>query len=213
MNTRLGGSNAFPSPSVCVGRSNPPSRYKSVLFPDPLAPTIDTYSRASMKSDTPLRMCVAISPAPRVRCTFCARSNGSRRAREPSGSAAGCSAIAAKPATESLGSRLAREVLVSMRPTNHLHRIVLCRPSRRIHRREQGHEHRADERLNVLARVLAHQQSFNLHQPFHLNRQPSQSFDRDFSDREADARSDQPDHQTLQHVNLRDIVSREAEAF
>ena len=75
MNTALAGSNPAPAGSARVGRSSPPSRYSRVLLPDPLCPTIETYSSRPTDRDTPFRMWLAVSPVPSTRCTFCARNS------------------------------------------------------------------------------------------------------------------------------------------
>jgi hypothetical protein len=45
-----------------VGVSSPPSRWSSVLFPDPDGPTIATSSPAAMSSETPARAFTSVSP-------------------------------------------------------------------------------------------------------------------------------------------------------
>src|ERR1041384_590449 len=96
MNTRLGGEKETPSASLCDGRSKPPSRYSNVLFPEPLAPTIDTYSPRSMDTDTPRRIWLAVSPDPRNRCTFCARMIGASDVIGPVGKTAPATAVIAR---------------------------------------------------------------------------------------------------------------------
>src|SRR5258707_13974139 len=76
MKTVLGGSNLRPL-TARVGRSRPPSKYRSVLLPEPLAPTIETYSSRSIDRFTPLSTSLALSAEPRTRCTLRARSSGS----------------------------------------------------------------------------------------------------------------------------------------
>jgi hypothetical protein len=51
-------------PVLLVGPIQPAQRYSNVLLPDPLAPTIETYSLRSTERDTPLE-CACASPVPR----------------------------------------------------------------------------------------------------------------------------------------------------
>src|SRR5437773_8275974 len=116
------------------GRSSPPRRYKSVLLPDPKAPTIETYAPRATVRLTPLRMCVRASPVPRDRWTFCARSNGG--GRSPRTGVRGCERV-------------------SVGATDHLDRVVLRGAPRGVDRRDKRDDHRADERRDILVQVFA----------------------------------------------------------
>src|SRR2546421_2687133 len=147
MKTALTGVKGLPSSSTRVGRSSPPRRYSSVLFPDPLAPTMETYSPRRMSRLTPLRIIVRASPVPSARCTFWARRSSPRTCVR------GC---------ESEGD--------SVSTTNDLHGVVFRGAPRGIHRRDQHDDHRCEKRGNVIPSVIAHQQPFGFHQPFDLDR-------------------------------------------
>src|SRR5262245_33707464 len=98
-----------------------------------------------MERFTPLRMWAAASPEPRMRWRLLAR----RRA-------------APGPAAEPSGSRFRWRVVALVGATDYLDRVIRRCASRGIHRSKKNDDHRADERLNVLVRVLAHQQAFGL---------------------------------------------------
>src|SRR4051812_35989813 len=73
MKTRLGGAKRLPVGSDCEGRSRPPSRYRRVLLPEPLVPTMETYSWLGISRSMPLRMWLMASPEPRSLWRFWAR--------------------------------------------------------------------------------------------------------------------------------------------
>src|SRR5438128_216366 len=100
---------------------------------------METYSPRSIVRLTPLRMCVRASPVPSERWTFCARRIGATTS----------------PRTGVRGCDWSCD-WSSVSPTDHLHRIVLRGAARGVHRRDQRDHHRADERVDVLAPVLAH---------------------------------------------------------
>src|SRR5436190_1101963 len=97
---------------------------------------------------TPRRMCAAESPVPRVRCTFCARSKACAGFSAPDrGWTIEDGAFVLDPLSATSSS---------VCTTNHLHGIVSRRATRRVHRRQEHDHQRTDERLDVLAGVLAH---------------------------------------------------------
>src|SRR4051812_7570939 len=113
MKTRLGGAKGAPATSFWLGRSRPPGRESSGLLPEPLAPTMETYSSRPMESETPRRTWLGLSAVPRTRWTFCARRSGP-----------------AAPASPAISERYSR----SVGATDHLDRVVLGGPSRRVDR-------------------------------------------------------------------------------
>src|SRR5262245_28783907 len=106
---------------------------------------------------TPLRMWAAASSLPRMRWRFRGQSTASSR-------------------TCVRGSDWGVKI-VSMRATDHLYRIVLCRAPRGIDRRKQDNQHGAGKCHEILTQVLAHEQAVRLDQSFDLNRQPTQPLD------------------------------------
>src|SRR4051794_40701635 len=105
---------------------------------------METYSSWPIESVTPRRTCVGLSAVPRTRWTFWARrrgcEEGDKETRGPGDKetlSRPCPLVPLSPCPL---------VASSVRPTNHLHRVVLCRPPRGIHRRDHHDDDRADER-------------------------------------------------------------------
>src|SRR5688500_12604879 len=120
-----------------------------------------------MVRSTPLRMWVRASPEPRKRWTFWARRSGvvaSSRTRVASDAA-----------------KRGESTFASVSATDYLNGIVLGRAARGIDRSDERHEDRCDERGDVIARVLAHEQTFRFHKTFHLDRDAPQEFHRELS--------------------------------